>query len=172
MCCTNFISICIHSLTNTPQVLKTQSAPLLFVPLSVFIFQLGVLNLSQMYSRKRPWTLRKTLFSASLHCYLSVNQIRGAFMDRQPKSCQILTVRFPLFVSHSVKRRSFKGRKLFHGERIPTLPRRPDALVKEEQLISRKVTSFIFSSINIAILLIYIKYHIESKSGLQKDCFI
>uniref|UniRef100_A0A671QAH1 phospholipase D n=1 Tax=Sinocyclocheilus anshuiensis TaxID=1608454 RepID=A0A671QAH1_9TELE len=50
---------------------------------------------------------------------------------------------------HSVKRRSFKGRKLFHGEHIPALPRRPDALVKEEQLISRKVTSFIFSSINI-----------------------
>ncbi|XP_052422344.1 phospholipase D1-like isoform X1 [Carassius gibelio] len=40
---------------------------------------------------------------------------------------------------HSVRRRSFKGRKLFHGEHIPTLPRRPDALVKEEQLISRKL---------------------------------
>uniref|UniRef100_A0A8C2H434 Phospholipase n=1 Tax=Cyprinus carpio TaxID=7962 RepID=A0A8C2H434_CYPCA len=40
---------------------------------------------------------------------------------------------------HSVKRRSFKGHKLFHGEHIPTLPRRPDALVKEEQLISRKL---------------------------------
>lgn len=63
-------------------------------------------------------------------------------MDTQPKSCQILTVRFPPLVSHSVKRRSFKGRKLFHGERIPTLPRRPDALVKEEQLISRKVTFY------------------------------
>ncbi len=63
-------------------------------------------------------------------------------MDTQPKSCQILTVRFPLFVSHSVKRRSFKCRKLFHGEHIPTLPRRPDALVKEEQLISRKVTFY------------------------------
>uniref|UniRef100_A0A672SNT3 phospholipase D n=1 Tax=Sinocyclocheilus grahami TaxID=75366 RepID=A0A672SNT3_SINGR len=45
---TNFISICIHSLTNTAQALKTQSAPLPFVPLIVFIFQLGVLNLSQM----------------------------------------------------------------------------------------------------------------------------
>ncbi|XP_016418985.1 phospholipase D1-like [Sinocyclocheilus rhinocerous] len=40
---------------------------------------------------------------------------------------------------HSVKRRSFKGRKLFHGEHVPALPRRPDALVKEEQLISRKL---------------------------------
>ncbi|XP_042587350.1 phospholipase D1-like isoform X2 [Cyprinus carpio] len=40
---------------------------------------------------------------------------------------------------YSVKRRSFKGHKLFHGEHIPTLPRRPDALVKEEQLISRKL---------------------------------
>ncbi|XP_067265041.1 phospholipase D1 isoform X1 [Chanodichthys erythropterus] len=40
---------------------------------------------------------------------------------------------------HSVKRRSFKGHKRFHGEHIPTLPRRPDALVKEEQLISRKL---------------------------------
>ncbi|XP_039511420.1 phospholipase D1 isoform X4 [Pimephales promelas] len=40
---------------------------------------------------------------------------------------------------HSVKRRSFKGRKRFHGGHIPTLPRRPDALVKEEQLISRKL---------------------------------
>ncbi|XP_067300101.1 phospholipase D1 isoform X2 [Pseudorasbora parva] len=40
---------------------------------------------------------------------------------------------------HSVKRRSFKGRKRLHGEHIPTLPRRPDALVKEEQLISRKL---------------------------------
>uniref|UniRef100_A0A673KB63 Phospholipase n=1 Tax=Sinocyclocheilus rhinocerous TaxID=307959 RepID=A0A673KB63_9TELE len=39
---------------------------------------------------------------------------------------------------HSVKR-SFKGRKLFHGEHIPALPQRPDALVKEEQLISRKL---------------------------------
>ncbi|XP_016147782.1 phospholipase D1-like [Sinocyclocheilus grahami] len=39
---------------------------------------------------------------------------------------------------HSVKR-SFKGRKLIHGEHIPALPRRPDALVKEEQLISRKL---------------------------------
>uniref|UniRef100_A0A8C1KFB7 Phospholipase n=2 Tax=Cyprinus carpio TaxID=7962 RepID=A0A8C1KFB7_CYPCA len=36
-------------------------------------------------------------------------------------------------------RMSFKGHKLFHGEHIPTLPRRPDALVKEEQLISRKL---------------------------------
>lgn len=60
-------------------------------------------------------------------------------MDAQPKSGQILTVSFPVFDSHSVNRRSFKGRKRFHGERIPTLPRRPDALVKEEQLISRKV---------------------------------
>ncbi|XP_036435168.1 phospholipase D1 [Colossoma macropomum] len=40
---------------------------------------------------------------------------------------------------HSVKRRSFKGRKMFQGEHMPTLPRRPDALVKEEQLISRKM---------------------------------
>uniref|UniRef100_A0A673KNQ6 Phospholipase n=1 Tax=Sinocyclocheilus rhinocerous TaxID=307959 RepID=A0A673KNQ6_9TELE len=36
-------------------------------------------------------------------------------------------------------RMSFKGRKLFHGEHVPALPRRPDALVKEEQLISRKL---------------------------------
>ncbi|XP_056610861.1 phospholipase D1 isoform X1 [Triplophysa dalaica] len=40
---------------------------------------------------------------------------------------------------HSVKRRSFKGRKRFHGEHIPMLPRRPDALVKEEQLMNRNM---------------------------------
>ncbi|XP_030643413.1 phospholipase D1 [Chanos chanos] len=40
---------------------------------------------------------------------------------------------------HSVKRRSFKGQKRFQEGHIPTLPRRPDALVKEEQLISRKI---------------------------------
>uniref|UniRef100_A0AAR2JT01 Phospholipase n=1 Tax=Pygocentrus nattereri TaxID=42514 RepID=A0AAR2JT01_PYGNA len=40
---------------------------------------------------------------------------------------------------HSVKRRSFKGHKRSQGEHMPTLPRRPDALVKEEQLISRKM---------------------------------
>ncbi|XP_051564749.1 phospholipase D1-like isoform X2 [Myxocyprinus asiaticus] len=40
---------------------------------------------------------------------------------------------------HSVKRKSFKGRKRFNGGHIPSLPRRPDALVKEEQLISRKM---------------------------------
>lgn len=66
-------------------------------------------------------------------------------MDTQPKSCQILTVRFPVFDRHSVKRRSFKGCKRFHGGHIPTLPRRPDALVKEEQLISRKVKLFILT---------------------------
>ncbi|KAA0715675.1 Phospholipase D1 [Triplophysa tibetana] len=41
--------------------------------------------------------------------------------------------------THYVKRRSFKGRRRFHGEHIPTLPRRPDALVKEEQLMNRKM---------------------------------
>ncbi|XP_048095981.1 phospholipase D1 [Alosa alosa] len=40
---------------------------------------------------------------------------------------------------HLVKRRSFKGHKHFQGGHIPTLPRRPDALVKEEQLVSRKM---------------------------------
>ncbi|KAI4903033.1 hypothetical protein NFI96_033387 [Prochilodus magdalenae] len=40
---------------------------------------------------------------------------------------------------HSVKRRSFKGHRRSQGGHIPTLPRRPDALVKEEQLISRKM---------------------------------
>ncbi|XP_031442595.1 phospholipase D1 isoform X2 [Clupea harengus] len=40
---------------------------------------------------------------------------------------------------HSVKRRSFKGHKRSQGGHIPTLPRRPDALVKEEQLVSRKM---------------------------------
>ncbi|KAL2081324.1 hypothetical protein ACEWY4_023177 [Coilia grayii] len=40
---------------------------------------------------------------------------------------------------HSVKRRSYKGHKRFQGGHIPTLPRRPDALVKEEQLVSRKM---------------------------------
>ncbi|XP_072542407.1 phospholipase D1 isoform X3 [Salminus brasiliensis] len=40
---------------------------------------------------------------------------------------------------HSVKRRSFKGHKRSQGGHMPTLPRRPDALVKEEQLISRKM---------------------------------
>ncbi|XP_051998579.1 phospholipase D1 isoform X2 [Xyrauchen texanus] len=40
---------------------------------------------------------------------------------------------------HSVKRKSFKGRKRFNGGHLPSLPRRPDALVKEEQLTSRKM---------------------------------
>ncbi|XP_071779656.1 phospholipase D1 [Centroberyx gerrardi] len=40
---------------------------------------------------------------------------------------------------HAVKRRSFKCHKSFRGGHIPTLPRRPDALVKQEQLSSRKM---------------------------------
>ncbi|XP_076857811.1 phospholipase D1 isoform X2 [Brachyhypopomus gauderio] len=40
---------------------------------------------------------------------------------------------------HSVQRRSIRGHQRFHGGHIPSLPRRPDALVKEEQLISRKM---------------------------------
>ncbi|KAJ8282536.1 hypothetical protein COCON_G00050550 [Conger conger] len=38
--------------------------------------------------------------------------------------------------THTVQRRSFKSHK--QGGHIPTLPRRPDALVKEDQLTSRK----------------------------------
>lgn len=49
--------------------------------------------------------------------------------------------------SHSVKRRSFKGHRRSQGGHMPTLPRRPDALVKEEQLISRKVRTFILNRI-------------------------
>nr|XP_015218822.1 PREDICTED: phospholipase D1-like isoform X2 [Lepisosteus oculatus] len=41
--------------------------------------------------------------------------------------------------THTVRRRSFKGQKRFQGGHIPTLPRRPDAMVKEEQLTSRKM---------------------------------
>ncbi|KAG9348974.1 hypothetical protein JZ751_029291 [Albula glossodonta] len=41
--------------------------------------------------------------------------------------------------THTVQRRSFKGHKPFQGGHIPTLPRRPDALVKEEQLTNRKM---------------------------------
>ncbi|KAJ8407331.1 hypothetical protein AAFF_G00279050 [Aldrovandia affinis] len=41
--------------------------------------------------------------------------------------------------THTVQRRSFKGHKRFQGGHIPSLPRRPDALVKEEQLASRKM---------------------------------
>ncbi|XP_066562874.1 phospholipase D1 isoform X1 [Amia ocellicauda] len=41
--------------------------------------------------------------------------------------------------THTVRRRSFKGLKRFQGGHIPTLPRRPDAMVKEEQLTSRKM---------------------------------
>ncbi|XP_036401455.1 phospholipase D1 [Megalops cyprinoides] len=40
---------------------------------------------------------------------------------------------------HAVQRRSFKGKKRCQGGHIPTLPRRPDALVKEEQLSLRKM---------------------------------
>ncbi|KAJ8351715.1 hypothetical protein SKAU_G00231910 [Synaphobranchus kaupii] len=38
--------------------------------------------------------------------------------------------------THTVRRRSFKG---YQGGHIPTLPWRPDALVKEDQLTSRKM---------------------------------
>ncbi|KAG2456770.1 PLD1 Phospholipase, partial [Polypterus senegalus] len=42
--------------------------------------------------------------------------------------------------SHTVRRRSFIGQKRsYQGGHIPTLPRRPDAMVKEEQLASRKL---------------------------------
>ncbi|XP_026857222.2 phospholipase D1 isoform X2 [Electrophorus electricus] len=40
---------------------------------------------------------------------------------------------------HSVQRRSIRSHQRFHGGHIPSLPHRPDALVKEEQLISRKM---------------------------------
>ncbi|XP_050974455.1 phospholipase D1 isoform X2 [Labeo rohita] len=71
-------------------------------------------------------------------------QIKRRFKHFQTLHQELLKFRALLKIPlpsriHSVKRRSFKGRKLFHGEHIPTLPRRPDALVKEEQLTSRKL---------------------------------
>ncbi|XP_051782590.1 phospholipase D1 [Erpetoichthys calabaricus] len=42
--------------------------------------------------------------------------------------------------NHTVRRQSFIGQKRsYQGGHIPTLPRRPDAMVKEEQLASRKM---------------------------------
>ncbi|XP_035263647.1 phospholipase D1 isoform X1 [Anguilla anguilla] len=41
--------------------------------------------------------------------------------------------------THAVQRKSFKGHKCSQGGHIPTLPQRPDALVKEDQLTSRKM---------------------------------
>ncbi|KAK2904932.1 hypothetical protein Q8A67_006731 [Cirrhinus molitorella] len=71
-------------------------------------------------------------------------QIKRRFKHFQALHQELLKFRALLKIPlpsriHSVKRRSFKGRKLFHGEHIPTLPRRPDALVKEEQLVGRKL---------------------------------
>uniref|UniRef100_W5M509 Phospholipase n=1 Tax=Lepisosteus oculatus TaxID=7918 RepID=W5M509_LEPOC len=51
----------------------------------------------------------------------------------------LLKIPIPTRTSHTVRRRSFKGQKRFQGGHIPTLPRRPDAMVKEEQLTSRKM---------------------------------
>ncbi|XP_073768959.1 phospholipase D1 isoform X11 [Danio rerio] len=66
-------------------------------------------------------------------------KIKRRFKHFQALHQELLKFRALLKIPLPSRMRSFKGRKRFHGERIPTLPRRPDALVREEQLISRKM---------------------------------
>ncbi|XP_066542709.1 phospholipase D1 [Hoplias malabaricus] len=88
--------------------------------------------------------LNPNLYTIELHHGSFTWKIKRRFKHFQALHQELL--KFKAFLKiplpsriHSVKRRSFKGHRRSQGGHIPTLPRRPDALVKEEQLISRKM---------------------------------